>query len=183
MSVSAVFSTEVKSNPQLTSCGPNWFAAYTAVNQEKQVADRLTRRGIENFLPLYRTIRRRSDRKVELDLPLFPGYLFVRVPAENRLRVLEVPHVVRILGSSSVPTPIPAQEIEVLQTGLARHTSVQPCPYLTKGCRVRIVRGPFAEAEGVLLRHKHGLRVVVSIHLIARSFIVEVEETDLERVL
>jgi len=152
------------------------------VNQEKQVAERLTRRGIENFLPLYRTIRRRTDRKVELELPLFPGYLFVRVPVENRLRVLEVPHVVRILGFSATPTPIPAEEIEILQSGLSRQSQVQPCPYLTKGCRVRIVRGPFAEAEGILLRHKHRLRVVVSIHLIARSFTVEVEEMDVERV-
>lgn len=146
------------------------------------VADGLRERGIEHFLPLYETVRRRTDRRVILNLPLFPGYLFVRIPLEEKLRILQIPRVVRIVSNSSVPLPLPDSEIESLQLGLANGAKARPCEYLNKGCRVRLVRGPFSGTTGILLRRKAGFRVVVSIELIRQSFTVEVGEEDLERI-
>jgi len=160
----------------------NWFAVYTCVNQEKLVADRLDQRGIEHYLPLYNTVRRRSDRRVQLSLPLFPGYLFVRIPLLERLRVLEIPRVVRLVGFDATPLAVPDGEIELLQKGLSSAVTTQPCEYLKKGCSVRVLNGPFAGAEGILLKRKQDFRVVISISTIMRSFTVEVGEEDVERI-
>ena len=168
--------------PTLTSIEPNWYAIYTAVNQEKLVADGLRQRGIEHFLPLYRTVRQRSDRRVILNLPLFPGYLFVKINLSERLRVLELPKVVRIVGTRSLASVVPRYQVEALQLGLESGGGVQPCPYIKEGCRVRVSRGPFAGIEGILLKRKQGLRLVISIELISRSFTVEVGEEDVERI-
>lgn len=161
---------------------PRWYAIQTGANQEKQVALRLSDRGVEHFLPLYRAVRRRTDRRVELQLPLFTGYLFVKVPLAEKLRVLQVPRVVRLVGFNSVPSAIPSEEIEILRAGLNAGRQPQPCPYLKKGCKVRVLHGPFSGTTGILLRRKQGLRVAVSIDEILRSFTVEVGEEDIERV-
>ena len=161
---------------------PSWYALYTCANQEKLVSRRLEQRGIENYLPVYETIRRRSDRRVKLSLPLFPGYLFVRIRLAERLRVVEVPRVVRLVGSDAVPLVVQDREIELLQKGLCVQTHAEPCTYLKKGCQVRILHGPFAGTEGVLLKRRQGFRVVISIDTIMRSFTVEVGEEDVERI-
>lgn len=160
---------------------PSWYAIYTCVNQEKQVAERLQGRGIEFYLPLYRSMRRRSDRRVALALPLFPGYLFVHIPFSQRLRVLEIPSVVRLVGFQSRPVALPQEEMDVLRHGLSGQVCAAPCRYLTTGCRVRVVNGPFEGAEGILLNAKRAPRIVISIRLIERAFTVEVGQYDLER--
>src|SRR5690348_1640448 len=76
----------------------HWYAAYTCANHEKQVASQLDVRVVEHFLPLYGSVRRWKDRRVTLDLPLFPGYVFIRLALQDRLRVLEIPGVVRLVG-------------------------------------------------------------------------------------
>jgi transcription antitermination factor NusG len=160
----------------------NWYAVYTRVNQEKNVAERLAQRDIDFFLPLYDTVRRRSDRRVKLSLPLFPGYLFVRIPLVERLRVIEVPQVVRLVSFDGAPLAVPNEEIELLRRGLSSLAGAEPCVYLKKGCRVRVIAGPFAGAEGVLAKRAHGFRLVISIDAIMRSFMVEVGEEDVERI-
>jgi transcription antitermination factor NusG len=159
-----------------------WYAAYTCANHEKRVAEQLARRCVEHFLPLYESVRRWKDRRVRLQLPLFPGYVFVCLPIKNRLQVLEVANVVRLVGFGGQPTAVPDDEIEALRNGLARQLRAEPYPYLTVGRRARIVRGPFAGTEGILVRKKGVLRVVLSIDLIMRSVAVEVDSTDIEAV-
>ena len=89
-----------------------WYAAYTCANHEKRVREQLEQRSVESFLPLYETVRRWKDRRVRLQLPLFPGYLFVRMAVVDRLRVLQVPGVVRLVGFSGQLAPLPDEEIE-----------------------------------------------------------------------
>ena len=162
---------------------PHWYVAYTSANHEKRVAQQLLQRTVENFLPLYDTVRRWKDRRVRLRMPLFPGYVFVRLPLHDRLRVLEVPGVVRLVGFNGLPVALPDEEIETLRAGLSQRQRVRPHPFLTVGRRVRIRSGPFLGLEGVLLRRKSNLRVVLSISLIQRSISVEVDGADLEGVL
>jgi transcription antitermination factor NusG len=156
-------------------CEPQWYAAYTSANHEKRVALQVRQRAVEHYLPVYESVRQWKDRRMKLDLPLFPGYVFVRLALRDRLHVLQVPGVVRLVGFNGTPTPIPDQEIESLRLALAEGLRAEPHPYLKVGRRVLITRGPLAGREGVLKRWKHDLRVVLSTELIQRSISVEVD--------
>ncbi|SRR5437016_6716879 len=152
-----------------------WYAAYTSANHEKGVAKQLDERSVEHSLLLYESVRRWKDRRVKLQLPLFPGYVFVRLALRDRLQVLQVPGVIRLVGFNGAPTPLPDEEIESLRLALAEGSRAEPHPYLKVGRRVRITRGPLAGREGVLKRWKGDLRVVLSTELIQRSISVEVD--------
>lgn len=155
-----------------------WFAAYTCAQHEKRVAEQLTEREVEHFLPLYASVRRWRDRRVRLDLPLFPGYVFVRLALRDRLRVLQVPSVVRLVSFGGLPAPLPDEQVEILRAGLADALHAEPHPFLAVGRRVRIVHGPLAGLEGVLQRKKSNFRFVLSVELIQRSIAVDVDAAD-----
>jgi len=158
----------------------SWFAVYTCSRHEKSAAKHLLTRGIEHYLPLYRSKRRWADgSKVTVELPLFPGYIFVHIDRRERVRVLEVPGVLSMVGSTSrQPVAIPDGEIEALRNGLCRRAA-EPHPLLKIGQRARIWSGPFAGLEGVVLRNGNNLRVVLTVDTIMRSIAVEVDETEL----
>jgi transcription antitermination factor NusG len=159
-----------------------WYAAYTCANHEKRVAAELEARAVEHFLPLYNSVRRWKDRKVRLELPLFPGYVFVRLALCARLRVVQIPSVVYLVGFGGQPYPFPESEVESLRAGIRNALHLEPHPYLNVGSRVRIVRGPLEGVEGILTRKKNLYRVVLSLDLIARSAAVEVDAADIERI-
>jgi len=158
----------------------HWYAAYTCAQHEKRVAAELRAREFEYSLPLYTSVRRWKDRRVTLDLPLFPGYVFVRLALRDRLRVVQIPSVVRLVGFNGLPAALPDEEMEILREGLCQSLHVEPHPFLTVGRRVRITGGPFAGLEGVLKRKKNSLRVVVSLESIQRSVAVDVDTLDVE---
>jgi len=159
-----------------------WYAAYTSPRHEKKVAQQMEGNRIQSFLPLYRSVRRWKDRSKELDLPLFPGYIFVRIALRDRLQVLQVPGVVQLVSFSGKPAVVPDAEIDALSRGLAGGLHAQPHPYLKVGKRVRVHSGPMSGVEGVLVRRKDKFRIVLSIHLIQRSVAVEVDESEVEPV-
>lgn len=163
-----------------TYCQLQWYAAYTCANHEKRVAEQLEQGAVEHFLPVYESVRRWKDRRVRLELPLFPGYVFVRLALRDRLQVLQIPSVVRLVGFNGLPTALPDNEMERLRNGLTRQLRAEPHPYLTVGRRVRVRRGPLRGAQGVLIRKKGFFRVVLSLDLILRSVAVEVDAADLE---
>ena len=159
---------------------PLWYAAYTSANHEKRVANELERRSVEHFLPLYLSSRRWKDRHVQLQLPLFHGYVFVRLALRDRLQVLQVPGVAKLVGFNGTPTPLPREEIDALRTSLASGVRAEPHPYLTAGRRVRVKAGPLTGMEGILVKRKNRSRFVVSVELIQRAIAVEIGETDIE---
>ncbi len=154
-------------------CEAAWYAAYTSANHEKRVAEQLGVRAVEHFLPTYSSVRRWKDRQVTLQLPLFPGCL----------RVQQVPGVARLVGFDGTPAALPEEEIEALRTGLVSGVRAEPHPYMTAGRRVRITAGPLAGNEGILVRRKGNLRVVLSIDLIQRSILVQIDAASLEPVV
>ena len=170
----------VSAGPLSEISGTNWYALYTAPRHEKRVADQISRQGIACFLPLYRSVRRWKDRRKELALVLFPGYVFVRMSLQHRLRVLQLPGAVRLVTFNGQPTSLPEAEIESLQHHLSCSGNVEPHPYLSVGRRVRVRSGPLKGLEGIILRTKDRCRIVLSIHLIMRSVAVEVDDSDLE---
>ena len=157
-----------------------WYAAYTSANHEKRVAKQLKERAVDHFLPLYESARRWKDRRVRLEFPLFPGYVFVRLALRDRLKVVAVPGVARLVGFNGVPAALPEQEIEALKRGLEQGLRAEPHPYLTVGRRVRVRKGPLTGTEGILRRWKANWRVVLSLELIQRSVSVDLDASDVE---
>src|SRR5216684_8147986 len=157
------------------SIEPRWYAAYTRANHEKRVAAQLGTRDVEHILPLYSSMRRWKDRRVQLELPLFPGYVFVRLALCNQLRVVQIPSVVRLVGFGGLPIALPEMEMEIIRAGLSQSLRAEPHPFLTVGRRVRVIAGPFMGLEGILKKKKSNLRVVVSLSLIQRAVAVDVD--------
>ena len=159
-----------------------WYAAYTRSRHEKVVAETLQQRTVEHFLPLYETVRKWKNGRFRVQLPLFPGYLFVHIALRDRLRVLQVPGVVRLVGFNGVPTPLPQAELEIIRSVLSKGIEAEPHPYLRVGQRVRITSGPMEGLQGILLRRRGRPRVVVSVDLIMRSVALDIDAAQVEPV-
>jgi len=159
---------------------PQWFALQTYPRHEKRVHGDLGLRALESFLPLYEAIHRwKNGCKVRVELPLFPGYLFVKIAPRDRFQVLSLPGAVSIVGSPSGPWPLPEAEITNLRSSLQTH-KFEPHPYMAIGQKVRIKSGPLQNMTGFLVRQSGGFRVVLSMELIQQSAAVEVDAADVE---
>jgi transcription antitermination factor NusG len=154
-----------------------YFALYVRSRQERVVEKRLHSKGYTAFSPLYRSRRNRSDRTVELELPLFPGYVFCQFDPSFRLPILKTPGVVTIVGVGNIPQPIDDVEISSIQKiTIAGSGLAKPWPFFREGQRVRIEAGPLCGVEGKLIRVKNRARLVVSVTLLKRSIAVEIDE-------
>lgn len=158
-----------------TTAGIQWFAVRTAAGREKAVSGQLGNKGYEQFLPVYKAKRQWSDRVKELELPLFPGYLFCRFDVNCRLPVLVTPGVKLIVGYGKAPTPISDAEIEAIRTVIESGAAAEPWPFLETGQRVRIQDGSLTGLEGILLQVKNSWRIVLSVELLRRSVAVEID--------
>jgi transcription antitermination factor NusG len=158
---------------------PLWYAIYTNANHEKRITQQLELRSIEHFLPLYESVRRWKDRRVRLQMPLFPGYVFVRLDLRDRLQLLQIPGVVQLVSFNGRPAPLPDEDIQTIQNCLGSGHQIEPYPYLQAGRRIRVKSGPLQGLEGIILRRKNKTRFVLSFELIMRSVAVEIDELDL----
>jgi transcription antitermination factor NusG len=158
----------------MTNGDSEWFALSVIPRKEKVAAQTLRLKGYEDFLPLYRVKHKWSDRVKEVELPLFPGYVFCRFDPNVRLPILKIPSVMSVLGLGKTPQPIPDSEISALQTVCKAGIHAVPCPFLTVGAKVRINEGPLAGVEGILVESK-GARLILSVTLLQRSISVEVD--------
>jgi transcription antitermination factor NusG len=171
-------------NPDSTATSPGvdslfWYTAYTLSRHEKAVAQQLSLRQVETYLPLYLSVRRWAERRAVVQMPLFPGYVFVRISGGERLRVLGHPSVIRLVTFNGRPIPLPDGEIERLRAALEL-CKAEPFPFLIPGKRVRVRSGPLAGLEGTILRRKGRMRLVVSVEAIERSIIFDLDGSDLE---
>jgi transcription termination/antitermination protein NusG len=162
----------------------SWYAVSTKSRQEKVIASMLDYLAVANFLPLINEERRWSDRKQIVAMPLFQGYVFVRITTsgEFQLRVLKVPGVVDFVRSRTGPLAIPDKEIEDVRAVLAHGVGCSPYPFLKAGDRVRVVRGALAGIEGTLIRSGSQSKLVISIEMIQRSVAASVAQSDVEPV-
>ena len=158
-----------------------WYAVHTRSRHEKQVDLFLSERGIETFLPLVHTLSRRRDRKKYVDIPLFPGYLFV---CTEKVRLYDVKYtrgVTRIIGTDlDAPTPIPDKQILDIKSIMEREVKLDPFPYLKKGRMVRVKSGPLKGMEGILVERKGHYKLVIRIDLLQKGAAAEVYITDIE---
>jgi transcription antitermination factor NusG len=160
----------------------SWCALYTRHQHEKAIAQILSAKGLEVFLPLYNATHRWKDRTVHLSLPLFPCYLFLRGVKGRKLDVVTTPGIVSILSINGEPATIPESEIESVRKAIEWGNRVEPHPFLRSGDKVRVISGPLQGLEGILVRKKNLYRLVLSVEILERSAAVEVDIAAVERV-
>lgn len=162
-----------------------WYAVYTRSRHEKQVAAFLARQEIETYLPLRRAWSSRKDRKLTIDVPALPGYLFVRCTlfAETRALIKRASGVLHLVESAGRPATIPAIQIESLRTALAHTFNAEGHPFLKVGDRVRVVRGPMVGVEGYLVRVAEARqRLVIAVDYVNQALSVEIDGSCVEPV-
>lgn len=152
-----------------------WFALRVRSNFEKTAAVCLRDRGYEEFLPQYRTLRQWSDRKKQIDVPLFPGYIFARFDSAKLSPILDVPGVVNIVSAGSRPIPVDDAELAAVAAVVRSGCPAGPWPYLREGQGVTITHGALSGLTGILLQIKNQYRLVVSVSMLMRSVAVEID--------
>lgn len=159
----------------------HWYAVQTRSRHEKTASAQLRAMQIQNFLPLQTIVRRWENDTRQVQLPLFPGYVFVRLALKDRLDVLRVHGVARFVGFGGIPVAIADCEIQQLQKAVGSGMKTRPYPYLSTGQRIRVSAGPLAGYEGVLLKRKGIHRLVLSIQTIQRSVIIDIDAREVEQ--
>lgn len=159
-----------------------WHALYTRHQHERLVAHALTGKGFDIFLPQYRTVHRWKDRWKELELPLFPNYVFILGGLDRMLNILTTPGVHSLVAWGGRPADIPQHEIDAVRRLVESPLPIQKHPFIKCGDRVRIKSGPLEGIEGILIRSKSAYRLVLSVEMLARSAAVEVDVSMVERV-
>ena len=165
-------------------CTPRWYALQTRPRHEKKVALQLQTLQVETFLPLLSRIHRWSDRGKVVELPLFPGYAFVRMPysSTQRIRILQTPGVLSFVAAAGRALPIPEKQIEDIQKALLNKVPCWPHPFLRVGQRVRIRGGCLHGIEGILLACNSDRSLLISIEAISQSLRISIEGYDVEPV-
>lgn len=159
-----------------------WYVLHTRSRHEVVAHEGLQKKSMEVFLPRVKVRSTRRDRKAMIHIPLFPGYLFIRTDLQPRTHVdvLKTAGVVRLIGTSQGPVPVPAETIQSLMIMVAAEKPITTGPALRPGDRVMVVQGPFAGVTGTFARHRNQGRVVVNIEALGQYAAVEVNEEDIE---
>jgi transcription antitermination factor NusG len=149
---------------------PRWYAVHTRSHHERTVSKELLAQSFEVYLPEYRTMSRRKDRRKEIRRPLFPGYVFVHTPLSGgrRIAVLQARGVIRIIGTGYHPVPVPDHELESVRILLSSAKDAGPCPTAEKGQLVLVMEGPLRGVIGVV-EATQKRKIVVSIELVGRA--------------
>jgi len=154
----------------------SWYAIQVRSKLGSVASTTLRGKGYEEFLPLYRSRRRWSDRIKELDLPLFPGYLFCRFDVSDRLMpILTTPGVIGIIGAGKTPVSVDDEEIEAVRAILRSGLAARPWPFLRVGSKVYMEAGPLVGVEGIITNTDKVYRLIVSVRLLQRSVAVEID--------
>lgn len=159
----------------ITNLEHRWYALYVRPRHEKTVSSQLQARQQETFLPLYSTKNRWADRWKTVMLPLFPGYVFCRFDLASRATVLAASGIVDLVRLGGEPAAIDESAIEAIRSIVNSGALVEPYPDLARGDRVVIRGGPFNGLSGTLMEVRNSLRLVVSIDLLCRSVLVEID--------
>ncbi len=173
----------IEPKPDLSSrTEAQWFAVYTRARHEQKVAEQITKLGYQSFLPRYRALSKRKDRKKMIQSPIFPGYIFAKINPVELNQLLSLPGAIRILGKKGKPFPIPEEEIESVKILVEAEADIEPHPYLRAGDKVKIVSGPLKGVVGWLLRVETKLSLlVVSVSILNRSVAFELSDEVVEK--
>lgn len=157
--------------------GDRWYALQLRTRWEGPIAAILSNKGYQTFLPTYPTVKRERGKSVEVQAPLFPGYLFCRFNVFDRLPVLITPGVITVVGRGRTPVPIDNSELDAIRKMVSTGLKIEPCPHLEVGQLVRIEEGALKGVEGILTGFKGIYRIIVSVSLLRRSVALEINRS------
>lgn len=160
----------------VTAAAGQWYALFVRSRHEKTVENSLKSKRYNVFSPSYRTKRKRVDRIAEIEVALFPGYVFCQFDPSKRLPILMTPGVVGVVGRGNRPEPVDDTEIDSIRTVALAGRSVQPWPFLRLGQRIRMQSGPLTGIEGIFLRVQDENHLIVSVTLLQRAVSVVIEK-------
>lgn len=160
---------------------PQWYAFFTRTKHEKKVNENIRMAGFESFLPLRKTLNKWKDRKKWVESPLFPSYVFTKIPYNQRYAVLQIPSVVNIVGFCDQPCPVRPDEIEAIKALLASEATFEVMSGLTAGCRVRICSGPLEGLEAHVAQVRGSERVVINVSSIGKTIIINAQDYKIAR--
>jgi transcription antitermination factor NusG len=150
-----------------------WHVLHVLSNHENRVAQHLAIRSVEYYIPLYKEKVKWSDRSVVTERPLFSGYVFARISAQNRIATISTPGVLRVLGDDSRDM-VSNEELDKIRQGLDSGLLLKPHPVVPVGTRVRILAGVFSGVEGVVSELRKQCRVILSLAAVRQSFSLEI---------
>jgi transcription antitermination factor NusG len=153
----------------------SWFALSVTVRHEKVVSELLRNKGFETFLPLYKRRHQYARRLREFELPLFPGYLFCQTTLVQRLPIMTTPGVIRIIGAGRTPIPVDHREISSLKKAVEAGVPMEPHHFWQSGEIGRISSGPLAGVEGVVVKSKQSMRLILCVTLLQRAVMLEID--------
>jgi transcription antitermination factor NusG len=155
----------------------SWFALSVTVRHEKIVSELLRNKGFETFLPLYKRRHQYDRRFREFELPLFPGYLFCQTSLSTRLPIMTTPGVIRIVGAGRTPIPVDNTEIWSLKKAVEAGVAVSPHHFWKSGQIGRVSTGALAGVEGVVVKSKQSLRLILCVTLLQRAVMLEIDSS------
>lgn len=156
-----------------------WHVLHVTANHEKRVVQHLNARSVENYLPLYTERSQWTDRCVELERPLFAGYVFIRFSSRQRISIVSIPGVLHLLGRAGCHT-VSGEEMDRIRRGLAGGYLLRPHPCLEVGMNVRVRGGIFDGVLGVITEMRRQCKVVLSLSAVQQCFSLEVGMDQIE---
>jgi transcription antitermination factor NusG len=151
-----------------------WYALAVKHQHENVVTSGLRDGGFEALLPVYKSVRKWSDRTKQIEAPVFPGYVFAHFPYDDRVRVLRIPAVRSIVSFNGKPAVLAPGELADIRAAVESKLPLRPWPFLKQGDRVLIERGPLKGLEATLIQEKDCLRLVISVEILQRAVAVEI---------
>jgi transcription antitermination factor NusG len=155
----------------------SWYALQVRTRWESSTSVLLSGKGYETLLPTYKSKKNWSGKSSQVNAPLFPGYVFCRFDAQNRLPILVTPGVISVVGRGRIPLPIEDSEMAAIETLVSSGFDAAPWPFLELGQKVRIERNPLEGLEGILIHFKGSHRIVLSVSLLRRSIALEIDRS------
>ena len=156
---------------------PNWFALSVNVRHEKVISELLRNKGVETFLPLYKRRHQYARRCREFELPLFPGYLFCHTNLTRRLPIMTTPGVIGFIGAGRTPIPVDNKEICSLKKAVEAGVGMTPHHFWQSGETGRISSGPLTGVEGVVIKSKQSMRLILCVTLLQRAVMLEIDSS------
>jgi len=154
----------------------SWYALYTKPRHEKKVYDQLDEKGITSFLPMAKSLRQWKDRRKWVEMPLFNGYVFIKIELKNKIEALQTHGVVKMVGFGGVPASIPDWQIEQLKQVISQPETIKLEQYLREGDAVEVIEGPLKGVKGYLREIRGQTRVAILIDGIYQSASFEVQK-------
>ena len=161
----------------------SWYVIYVRSRHEKSVYSALLDKGIDASLPMMTVVRKWSDRKKKMQIPLFRGYVFVKIDVNiDNLNVLQTAGVVKFIGIRNKPSRIPDEQIHWMHMLVAESAIVRAEKEIPVGQRVRVMIGPFKGIKGVVRRVGSRSRLVVLIESIMQAISIDIKPEHLEKI-